>query len=241
MRFRKAELFMLVMLFSMIGRNSNAQVLPKGDLIYQNSLAEEGLVAEWRMEGAGKLQFDSTGMHMFSDAQSGHHVLWCPIEFPESFIAEWELRNEHIEAGLCIVFFSAQGKKGQSIFDASIKSRDGTFKQYTKGDINNYHISFYANTPTQKNRPFSHLRKNAGFHKVQVGKPGIPSNSEEWHQVTLIKNGSHISMMLDDVVIVDWIDDGFQYGPALGIGHIGFRQMKWTRFCYRNFKVWSFD
>ena len=29
-----------------------------------------------------------------------------------------------------------------------------------------------------------------------------------------------------------------EHGALLGSGKIGFRQMKWTHFAYRNFKVW---
>jgi hypothetical protein len=238
---RRSDFFLLPLVCCLIATSSFAQEIRKGELLYDNSLLVEESMADWRMEGLGKLEFDSTGMHMFSEGQSGHHVVWCPEEFPNSFIVEWEVKNENREAGLCIVFFASKGIAGQSIFDASVQKRNGKFGQYIKGDIDNYHISYHANSPTQKNRPFSHLRKNTGFHKVHVGKAGIQASSEEWHRIRLVKNGGHIRMLLDDVTIVDWQDDGIIHGPVLGAGHIGFRQMKWTRFCYRNFKVWAID
>ena len=41
--------------------------------------------------------------------------------------------------------------------------------------------------------------------------------------------------------IIDWIDDGKINDGPLGGGKIAFRQMQWTHFRYRNFKVWSLD
>jgi hypothetical protein len=236
---KSSEQLFLMIVSAFFGGNSFAQEIQKGKLLYNNSLTAQNSVSEWRMEGLGNAVVDTTGMHLFSENESGHHVFWCPEEFPTRFIAEWEVKNEHPEAGLCIVFFASKGRTGQSIFDASIKVRNGIFKQYTKGDIDNYHISYYANTPTQKDREFSHLRKNPGFQKVHIGKPGISSDSEEWHRVTLEKNDDHIRMILDGAVIIDWIDDGILYGRVLGAGKIGFRQMKWTRFSYRNFSAWE--
>jgi hypothetical protein len=39
--------------------------------------------------------------------------------------------------------------------------------------------------------------------------------------------------------VSEWLDDGAGGRPALKDGKIGFRQMRWTHFRYRNFKVWG--
>jgi hypothetical protein len=57
--------------------------------------------------------------------------------------------------------------------------------------------------------------------------------------VTLIKEDSHIRLFIDERPIIDWIDEGEINGGALGSGKIALRQMQWTRFRYRNFKVWT--
>jgi len=223
---------------SAIATSSFAQNL-KGDLIYSNTLSSENELKGWTMEGSGQTEYKDGWLCMFSPEEKSHHVYWCPEEFPESFIAEWEVRNLHPEAGLCIVFFSAEGLNGEDILSARLKQRNGNFKHYTKGDINNYHISYYANTPTQKGRPFAHLRKNIGFHKVQTGEAGIPHNSEGIHTVRLVKDSGHIQLFIDDRPVIDWQDDGKKFGTVLGTGKIGFRQMKWTRFEYRNFNLYQ--
>ena len=55
----------------------------------------------------------------------------------------------------------------------------------------------------------------------------------------LVKKGGKIVFFIDDRKIIDWTDDGVKYGKILGVGNIGFRQMQWTHFAYRNFKVWE--
>jgi hypothetical protein len=212
----------------------------KGPLIYENSLANGNNMKDWLIEGPAKVEFKNNWMHMFSPEEEGHHVLWCPKDFPSSFIAEWELQNQETDAGLCIVFFSAQGNNGESIFDTKFPERNGVFKQYTKSKyFNNYHISYYANGKDFRAKGVAHLRKNSGFHKVQLGELGIPENSDKVHKIRLVKDGGHITCFVDQHKIIDWFDDGQEYGKVLNEGKIGLRQMEWTHFKYRNFKVFN--
>ncbi len=211
----------------------------KGELIYKNSLASSGEVKDWKMEGPGVTEFKEDWMEMYSPDERFHHVFWCPKDFPGSFVAEWEVQNLDTDAGLCIIFFSAKGDKGESIFDPSFPKRDGTFNQYTKSKhFNNYHISYYANGRDNPGREISHLRKNKGFELVQEVEPGIPVKSTAVHKMTLIKDSAHIVMFVDDRKIIDWTDDG-QNQPVWRDGKIGLRQMQWTHFRYRNFKIWG--
>ncbi len=214
----------------------------KGALIYENSLSEKQNVPDWIMEGPGTLEFRDNWMEMYSPGEKFHHVLWCPKDFPASFIAEWDARDLETDAGLCIIFFAAKGKNGEDIFNPTFPKRDGTFDQYTKSKyLNCYHISYYANGRDQPGREISHLRKNSGFQMVQEKEPGIPVKSTAIHHLTLIKDYARIIMYVDERKIIDWTDDGKKFGPALQDGKIGFRQMKWTRFGYRNFKVWEIN
>lgn len=211
----------------------------KGELLYSNDLKTAGEVKDWIMEGPGKIEFKNNWMHMYSPGEEFHHVFWCPKEFPGSFIAEWELQNLETDAGLCIIFFSAKGLDNKDIFDPSLPERTGVFRDYTRGSMNAYHISYYANGKDKPGREISHLRKNKGFYKVMTGEPGIPVKSQDTHKVTLIKKDDQIIMLIDDRKIIDWKDDGTTYGPVLQGGKMGFRQMQWTHFRYRNFRVWS--
>ena len=208
-------------------------------LLYQSAMGSRDSVKGWVMEGPGVLEFSEGWMEMRSPNEEMHHVLWCPETFPADFMAQWEMQNLHLDAGLCIVFFAATGLNGEDVMDASLPRRDGTFSQYNNGAIKNYHISYYAHNPKLPARAVARLRKNPGKHIVNEGPPGINVESDRAHKVTLIRNEGRIRLFVDDRPIIDWTDDGKVNGGALGSGKIALRQMQWTHFRYRNFKVWS--
>lgn len=212
----------------------------KGELLYQSAMSDRLSVDGWVMEGPGVLGFDNGWMQMHSPAEEMHHVFWCPEDFPSAFVAEWEVQNLNPEAGLVIVFFAATGEAKQDIFDAGLPPRDGTFDQYTLGKIRSYHISYYANAAHNPNRGHANLRKNNTFTLLQEGAEGIPADSTNIHKIRLLKDGARIAMSVDGRTVIDHVDDAAK-GPVLGAGKIGFRQMKWTRFQYRNLKVWSLN
>ena len=153
---------LLIITFLFFTKNTFSQS-EKGKLLYENDFSTKEKTASWVMEGPGELTFKDGWMYMQSPEEIFHHVFWCPENFPESFIAEWEVQNQETDAGLCIIFFAAKGLKGEDIFDESLPERKGIFKKYTKGKINNYHISYYANATHNKGRLIANLRKNKGF------------------------------------------------------------------------------
>lgn len=214
----------------------------KRELIYENSFTEAS-TKNWVKEGPMVLEFSEKGVQMASELAEyrdrGQVVWWCDEEFPRNFIAEWEYQPIS-ERGLCIVFFAASGLQGESIFSPELASReDGAFPKYHSGDINCYHISYYANTPETPGRLTSNLRKNKGFYLVASGPPGIPAESHEWHKLTLMKSGNQIRFAVDGRTIIDFTDDGATFGRVLGSGKIGFRQMQWSVGNYRNFRVYA--
>ncbi len=208
-------------------------------LLYSSSMHSPASVQGWKMEGPGEISFSGGWMTMRSPGEKMHHVYWCPQKFPANFAAEWELQNLHPEAGLCIVFFCAAGLAGQDIMDPCLPPRDGTFRQYNRGQMTNYHISYYANTPNVPARPIARLRKNPGANIVHEGPAGIPAGSTEIHHVQLLKRSAHIQLWVDNRPIIDWTDRAAILGPAYGAGKIALRQMQWSQFRYRNFRVWG--
>lgn len=216
----------------------------KGTLLYSNALSSSAQLRDWEMEGPGVIEFNNDWMQMYSPDEAMHHVLWCPEVFPDSFIAEWQGQSLKTDAGLVIVFFAAKGVNGESIFDPSLPPRDGTFTDYTEGTIRSYHISYYTNAAHNPDRGHANLRKNNTFSLLQEGEEGIPTLSTDIHTIRLVKQKAHITLFVDDRLVIDYTDNqplinGVNTGDALTNGRIGFRQMKWTRFQYRNFKVWS--
>ena len=213
----------------------------KGKLLYENYFSKASDIDNWVLEGkAGRVEILQNGMHQWHKEgdwiwPEGHMVHWCPMDFPANFIAEWEV-DILSEKGLCIVFFSAKGVNGKDIFDPSLQKRKGYFGKYIKGDINCYHVSYFA-----YDRVSANLRRNPGFYLAANGPVGIHPDAKKVHKVTLIKNDSHIILAVDGKKNIDFIDDGNQFGPVLQDGKIGFRQMNPTYAVFKNFKVWELN
>lgn len=217
----------------------------KDEIIYEADFSESGALENWTMEGPGVFETDSDGWMTMESTEidvggpgDGHFVFWAPPSLPENFFAEFDFQAIS-DMGLCIMLFAAKGSNDKDIFDPSLKPRDGHFGGYIRGDIDCYHISYYANIPTNPGRITSNLRKNPGFYLVSNGPPGVPMNSKDIHKVILARKDGRIRLGVDDKTIIDWQDDGVKYGPVHGGGHFALRQMKWMKARYNNFKLWS--
>lgn len=217
----------------------NTDVL-KGKLIYENRFSGAAELDGWILEGPAKIDFEDSRMKMYSPNEEGHIVYWCDKDFPADFVAEWEYQLLS-DNGLSIVFFSSESIYNTSIFDPQIEKRTGIYRQYIMGEINCYGISYQANTENDADRRTSNLRKNKGFYLGANGPVGIKPGSKETHKVSVVKHGNHIWMSVDGKQIIDFFDDPKRFGPVLGKGKIGFRQMKWTVARYGNFRVYEIE
>ncbi len=219
----------------------------RGPLLLDMPLASQTEIDKWVQEGPANVTFDDGWMQMRStrpDAAggvNGHIVNWCPLDFPASFVAEWDVQILS-DWGLNIVFFAAKGEKGEGIFAPNLPPRDGTFVHYIKGAVESYHISYHANTPNAPGRSTSNLRKNNRFLLISAGPVAIPAKSRDVHRVRLIKDGAHIQFQVDGQVSIDYVDPGTdRYGPVYGGGKFGLRQMQWTVARYRDLKIWALN
>lgn len=249
--FSRLFILLAALFFTLPGYAADVDILldenalpAKGKLLYQSTMHDKKSVANWIMEGNAQVKFSDGWMEIWSPDKSAHHVFWCPQDFPDSFIATWEAQNLATDAGLLIVFFAATGENGEDIFAPTLPARDGTFTQYTNGNIKSYHISYYANVAHEPGRVHANLRKNNTFSLLQSGSEGIPTQSTAIHNITLIKQGAHIRLLIDGRSVIDYIDNqplikGVDTGGPLAGGKIGFRQMQWSHFRYRNFQVWG--
>ncbi len=237
---RTAYTLVIILMLCEISACAQDTPFSKGELIYKNNFEKVADVKDWVMEGAAEVYFEESWMHMYSPNEESHHVFWCPQDFPDSIIVEMEVQNIEPDAGLCILFFAAKGVNGEDVLDPSLPERTGVFRQYTKSQLNSYHISYYANTPEKPDRGESHLRKNNEFALVQTGADGIPAASTKVHQLQLIKAGATIIMYVDGRKIIDWVDTlENDPRPYYSDGKIALRQMKWTHFKYRDFRVYK--
>jgi hypothetical protein len=200
--------------------------------VYNTSFEDPRELADWSLEGgkrvaieAGSLVLESDTLSQASESQGNHLVCWLKREIPADFYLEFTIRPSNRRQGLCIVFFNARGIDGQSIFDPSLKPRNGEFPQYHSGDLNNYHISYWAG-----GRGTSNLRKNKGFHLVASGPDLVESApAEAFQTIGICKCGNRIQLLVDGQMVIDWCDDGKTYGPVhTHSGWIGLRQMAHT-------------
>lgn len=204
--------------------------------VYETSFDSPEVLKGWRLEGGKRMSISDGCLVLESDATekgpngkcNDHLVCWLDKELPADFLIEFTVRPTNRKEGLNIVFFSARGLHGESIFDPKLTPRDGTYKQYHSGDLNAYHISYWA-----AGRETANLRKSKGFHLVAEGKDLIcESPADVFQTVRVYKRGGSIRLTVDGVVALAWHDDGKTRGPALEqSGWFGLRQMGHTQRC----------
>ena len=197
------------------------------DPVYETSFEHSGNLEDWILEGGQSIRIVDGSLVLSSDStdRDDHLVAWLRKEIPADFLLEFTLRPKNRSEGLNIVFFNARGVNGEHVFDPGLQPRDGTFRQYHSGDLNSYHISYWAGE-----RDATHLRKNVGFDLVATGKDLVRSApAEAFQTLRVYKRGGMIRLMVDDVVALEWEDDGKTHGPVHEhSGWIGLRQMGHT-------------
>ena len=192
----------------------------------------------------------------------GHVVCWNnKFETGGDYMVEYDFKPLS-PIGLGIIFFSARGCNGEDVLSDKLASRDGVFERYTKGDINCYHISYWANNPTSGIRGSCNLRKNSGFYFLAASIDPTARELDYFsknfefkkHKIRLIKTGSKIEFYIDGQLIIDFIDKQVNNifenetavsrkivdtGRVLGGGRIGLRQMAGLKAEYSNFRVYT--
>ncbi len=217
-------------------------------LIYENPLASEADISDFIMEGSASVYFADGRMRMKNNlsadlGQKSNFVFWCPEEFPSEIEITWKFRPIE-EPGLCILFFSAKGINGEDLFDPVLAPRDGQYDLYHSGDINAYHVSYFRRKwENERNFHTCNLRKSKGFHLVTQGADPIPdcADAKEYYELRLTKYNGLIEFAVDGLTVFSWQDDGSEYGPVLGGGKIGFRQMAPLVGEYSDLKVYELE
>ena len=216
--------------------------------IYENPLAREEDLKGFVLEGQARLSFPGGCLRMENELspdqlQKANYVLWCPVTFPSDVVITWEFRPVR-EPGLCILFFAAKGMGGEDLFSDALKKRTGEYPQYHHGDINAFHVSYFRRKEKDE-RAFHtcNLRKSHGFYLTAQGGDPIPDADEaaDFYRLAVLKRGSLVSFSINDLEIFRFEDDGHTFGPLLGDGKIGFRQLAPLIGEYRNLRVFTPD
>lgn len=220
--------------------------LKQENLLYENPMSCEEDIAGFLLEGNAKLSFPDGALRMenamdASLGQKANFVLWCPKQFPEDVYITWDFKPIK-EPGLAILFFAAKGINGESAFSESLTERTGEYVQYHHGDINAFHVSYFRRKePDERAFHTCNLRKSYGFHLVAQGGDPIPDADEvtESYKIAVLKKGNKVTFLINDLEVFQFEDDGETYGPLLGGGAVGFRQLAPMVAEYSNLKVYK--
>lgn len=220
-------------------------------LLYENALALPGDLKDFMLEGSAKLSVEGGCLLMenelsAAEGQKANYVLWCRHEFPDNIRIEWDFLPLR-EPGLAMLFFAAAGRGGESLFDSRLQPRNGEYPQYHHGDINAFHVSYFRRKEADE-RAFHtcNLRKSYGFHLVSQGADPLPDAAEAvangvFYHICVEKRPSRVDFMINDLKLFRFEDDGQRFGPLLGGGCIGFRQLAPMKGAYRRLRVSALD
>jgi hypothetical protein len=174
-----------------------------------------------------------------AEGQRANFVHWCPVDLPDGISISWDFWPIR-EPGLCVFFFAARGRGGEDVLDPALAPRTGEYAQYHHGDIDALHISYFRHwAPEERAFHTCNLRKSHGFHMVAQGAdplPSVPEAQPPYH-LELVKLDAEVALSVNELTVLRWHDDGVAYGPVLGGGKIGFRQMAPLIAEYANLRV----
>ena len=196
-------------------------------------------LSNWVVEGPAIVEIRQRRLYIEPVAKKEGEVpmpgvlVWHKEDLPETFKLEFDFTPKS-RAGFFLLFFSAKNLKGEDIFDPSLPERGGEFSKYVNGAIECYHISYRRGTQGNCN-----LRKNPGKTLVKSEPKGFYGEVDKTSHLVLVKKGPEITLTADGKEIMHWIDDGKTYGPVLGSGKIGLRQVYHASAFYDNIKAWS--
>uniref|UniRef100_UPI0026E94CFB DUF1961 family protein n=1 Tax=Streptococcus merionis TaxID=400065 RepID=UPI0026E94CFB len=191
-------------------------------LVYENSLCGLDVLSDWIKEGNVAIEESADGVILsnLDDEKLGdyaHWTIWIPDIFPKNVQIEWDFKPLR-EPGLCMVFFAAKGRNGESIFSSKLAKRSGYYPEYHSGDIDAYHISYFRHKYESERRfRTCNLRKSYGFHFVTQGADPLPpiEDVRGVYHLKVVKKEQNISFFIDDLKILEWYDDGLEFGAAL--------------------------
>lgn len=215
-----------------------------GGEIYRNPLRGPGDLRGFRIEGQARTSFPRGRFRLENVldpklGQKSNFVVWFPPLLPADFAAHWEFWPLR-EPGLCMVFFGARARSGGDIFAPGLAPRSGQYSQYHHGDIDTLHLSYYRRSRLPEWAfHVCNLRKSYGFHLVAEGADPIPSvrQAAPPYSIDLVKLGPEVAFYVDRLPVLSWRDEGRAFGPVLGSGRFGFRQMAPLLAEYENFSV----
>lgn len=161
--------------------------------------------------------------------RGGHLVFWNHFKTPSNYIIKCDFQSLS-KSALHMLMFSASGENGQDVLDPALKSRNGLAVQYTKGDLFNYRISFFA-----PGRGSSNMRKCPGRLLTAKGEDHTLKNLLGKHHLKIVKYNNQIEWYIDGDLSFRFEDDD----SHLNGGQTAIRLMAPAKGLYDNFEIYE--
>jgi len=221
--------------------DSPLNMVHENDLFDGNRRIKKPEGREWVLEGKASA-WTENGLcivrSLDNDIVKNHAVLWNTREFPSDILIEFGIIPYNRENGLAIIFFANRNRQGGSPFDLWTEKRDGHFRRYTSGQLNGYHISYWAG-----NRRSVRMRKNnegVSFQEA-VGIDRIHNGGPPPYKVRILKTGGVVRVETNGKLALKY-DDDENRGPICKGGWIGLRHMGFSeQVIYTHFRVWKVE
>ncbi|MCG8306899.1 MAG: YesU family protein [Cytophagales bacterium] len=161
--------------------------------------------------------------------RGGHLVYWNHFKTPDNYVIECDFQSLS-ESALHMLMFSGTGDKGQDVFDPSLKKRNGMAAQYTKGDLYNYRISFFA-----PGRGTSNMRKCPGRILTAKGEDLTLKHPMARHHLKIIKHEDLIEWYINGALSFRFNDEE----AYLKGGQTAIRLMAPAKGLYDNYRIYE--
>jgi hypothetical protein len=210
--------------------------------------------AEWVAEGWGGAEicggrlwvapvaFEACGERVQNPAgEISHMVVWNKNRFPADMMFEFTVNHHASDNGLTLVFIAAEGVEDQNIFDLNLPPRNGVYRNYNKGQLRNYTVSYWSRNKkpslVAKGEQYTNrIRKNPGANILATDDSLTDKCNDCDFKVRILKDAGNISVEINGVVANHVVDPDAPHGG----GYIGLRSMEGVdKVSYDDFKVWS--
>jgi len=212
-------------------------------LLYRNTFSNSSSISSWIAEGPVVANVTNNTLTLGGTGKiDDYFVYWLPEIFPDRIRISWDFQPVQ-EPGLAMFFFGATSVAGGSIFDPSLKPRNGSYPQYHSSDIRLLHASYFRRRwPEERQFHVANLRKSPGFNLVAQGADPIPDVDDtqgKYYNITVVKDKREASFYINGLEIFKFDDTKTNTGPVVREGRIAFRGMQPLIANYRNLEVWS--
>ena len=147
-------------------------------------------------------------------------VVWNRRRFPADMLFEFTVNHHGSDDGLTLVFLAATGLEGQGIFDLGLPPRHGVYRNYNRGHLKNYTISYWSRNQKPSlvergERYTNRIRRNPGANKLATEYSRTDKCSDCDFHVRVLKSDGQLAVEINGQVVNRVTDQN-----PLGAGYI---------------------